>query len=129
MLGRRSPIRNRCHRGVGSRDINSGKPWSQADVDDLLAALGSDADLAEISEHLCWDWEEVAAKCGELKSSTFATNRARAPEKENARKKSREYWEQEHTPATLAALLARDDRSEKGISYVPRTFPQPQRRG
>ena len=43
-------------------DINSGKPWSQADADDLLAAFRSDADLAEISEHLCRDWEEVAAK-------------------------------------------------------------------
>ena len=48
-------------------DINSGKPWSEADDADLHAAYRSDADLAEISEHLRRDWEEVAAKCAELK--------------------------------------------------------------
>ena len=41
-------------------DINSGKPWSEADIADLHAAYQFDADVAEIAEHLCRDWEQVA---------------------------------------------------------------------
>ena len=35
-------------------------------VEDLRAAWEAGDDLAELSRYLCWDWQEVAAKCKEL---------------------------------------------------------------
>ena len=76
-------------------DINSGKPWSEADIADLHAAYRSDADLAEISEHLCRDWQEVAEICAELNLDLRYQLSKRAG-KQQVLNKRREYWEQEH---------------------------------
>jgi hypothetical protein len=88
-------------------DINGGKPWSQSDLDDLMAAYKADADLEEIAEHLCRDWEEVTQKCAEL-NLDLRHQRSKRAGKEQVRKKEREYWDKEHG-RRLAEMLRENE--------------------
>ena len=90
-IANRVPLPARCP----EPDINSGKPWSQSDLDDLKTAYKVDADLEEIAEHLCRDWEEVAQKCADL-NLELRYQRSKRAGKGEIRKEEREYWEQEH---------------------------------
>lgn len=52
---------------AGLPNINSGKPWSKADLDDLKQCLALGDTAEGIAEFLCRDVAEVRAKSAELR--------------------------------------------------------------
>ena len=48
-------------------NINSGKPWSEMDLDDLTNCLMLREPVEQIADFLCRDIEEVEAKVAELR--------------------------------------------------------------
>jgi hypothetical protein len=51
---------------AGLPSINSGEPWSAMDMDDLNDLVREKVSVAEISEYLCRDIDEVEAKIAEV---------------------------------------------------------------
>ena len=47
-------------------NLNSGKEWSEVDIEDLIGALAYGRTVAEAADFLCRDEDEVRAKVKEL---------------------------------------------------------------
>jgi hypothetical protein len=47
-------------------NINSGKPWSELDLEDLRYCLAADWPAEDIADFLCRDVDEVRAKTAEI---------------------------------------------------------------
>jgi nucleotide-binding universal stress UspA family protein len=60
-------LRMRPKPPAGLPTINSGKPWSAMDMDDLDELLRQDAPIDEIAEFLCRELGEVEAKVDEFR--------------------------------------------------------------
>ncbi|HEX3494610.1 MAG TPA: hypothetical protein VHT48_04460 [Methylocella sp.] len=71
-------------------DLNSGKPWSEMDLEDLRSAWKAGDDLEELSRYLCRDWQEIATKCKELGLDLTYQSRKRA---------GRDWWRKQQREA------------------------------
>jgi hypothetical protein len=65
-------LRMRLKPPAGMPHINSGKPWSAMDLEDLQDLLGQDEPIAEIADYLCREVDEVAAKVAALRRQDTA---------------------------------------------------------
>ena len=60
-------LRMRPKPPAGMPTINSGKPWSAEDLDDLQDFIREQVSVEAMADYLCRDVEEVEAKLAELR--------------------------------------------------------------